>query len=698
MGSSDLWRTLPACSAGALAGVDERSTKRRARFKVCADFGTPAGPPALRARVRAPQLLLLLVAVSLSHAAVRSIEITGRTPVLNGAYERIAGKVHFALDPKLPANRIIRDIQFAQTDAAGMVECTADLYMLKPADPAKANGTVLLEVSNRGGKGMLNRFTFARGGDEFGDKSVFEQGYTLVWLGWEWDIPASNPNSLHFSAPHFRQAALPADGLVSSEFVGDRTVTSFSLGDRNQDAIPVARAVALYASDELGHTKTIPAAKWKLSADGTRVEVPGGLEPGQLYEFVYEGKDPVVAGTGLAALRDWISYLKYGGAEIPGGLAKIAKRSIGFGISQSGRLLREFLYDGFNADEQGRMVFDGIWADVGGAGRGSFNFRYAQPSRDGWPFLNIFYWTDVFPFTDSIESNPDGGAPDGLLARARTANTVPKLFLTNNSSEYWGRAAALIHVSPDGLEDRSPAPDTRIYFLAGDQHTVGSLPLRKQGTRYLQNPVDHRPVQRALLAAMQAWLASGTEPPPSVYPRLGAAQLTHLSGLKFPAIPYDNGVVTPPKHPRMARRLDFGRDFDGLGIITQEPPEVKAAYPLLVPQVDADGIDLGGIRLPENAVPVATITGWNLRAPERGSPEQSAEYYGSIFPFPKTAEDRERAKDPRKSIAERYTSREDYMKRVTAAADDLISRRLVLPQDRQFVVDRAARLWDALMQ
>ena len=173
---------------------------------------------------------------------------------------------------------------------------------------------------------------------------------------------------------------------------------------------------------------------------------------------------------------------------------------------------------------------------------------------------------------------------------------------------------------------------------------------------------------------------------------------TRAIRLKFPAIPYETGVVTPPKHPRMARRLDFGRDFDGLGIITQEPPEVKAAYPLLVPQVDADGIDLGGIRLPENAVPVATITGWNLRAPERGSPEQSAEYYGSIFPFPKTAEDRERAKDPRKSIAERYTSREDYMKRVTAAADDLISRRLVLPQDRQFVVDRAARLWDALMQ
>ena len=672
-----------------------------------------AGTHACRVETRLDALLFFCIPLLLTlplHSAVRSIEITERAPVLNGqtfgpagAYERIVGKVHFALDPKLPANQIVRDLRFAAADSSGLVECTADFYMFTPADPAKGNGTVLLEVSNRGGKGMLSRFDFARGGDEFGDKSVLEQGYTLVWLGWEWDIPASNRTALHFSAPHFRSEALPADGLVSSEFVADRTVTSFSLGDRNQDPISVGRAIGLYAADDLGHTKPIAAAKWKLSADGKSVEMPSGFEPGQLYEFVYQGKDPVVAGTGLAAIRDWISYLKYGGGAKDAGsdLARIGKRSIGFGISQSGRFLREFLYDGFNADEQGRKVFDGIWADVGGGGRGSFNFRYAQPSRDGWPFLNVFYFTDVFPFTDAVESDPNGGQPDGLLARARAANVVPKLFLTNNSSEYWGRAAALIHTSAEGLQDVSPAPDTRVYFLAGDQHTPGSLPLRKSGARYPQNPVDHRPVQRALLAAMQAWIAAGAAPPPSVYPRIQAGQLTRLEGLKFPAIPDQNapapkGVVTPPQHPRLARRLDFGRDFDGMGIIGKEPPEVKGAYPLLVPQVDADGIDLGGIRLPEVAVPVATITGWNLRAPERGSPEESAEFYGSIFPFAKTREDRERTKDPRPSIAERYPSREDYLKRVEAAADDLIARRFLLPQDRSYAIDRAARLWDAL--
>ena len=650
---------------------------------------------------------LLPLLLSAAQGAVRSVEIAERGAVLDGqkfgsagAYERIVGKVHFALDPKLAANRAIRDLDFAATNAAGEVECTADLYVLKPVDAAKGNGTVLFEVSNRGGKGMLRRFDLAGGAaDEFGDKWVLQQGYTLVWLGWEWDIPVGNREALHFSAPHFREEALPADGLVRSEFVPDRTVTSFSLGDRNQDAVPLARAVALYVGDSAGRRKVVPPAKWKLGADGKSVTMPGGFEAGQLYEFVYQGKDPVVAGTGLAAVRDWVSFLKYGGAETAlADLHDSEKRAIGFGISQSGRFLREFLYDGFNADERGRKVFDGVWADVAGAGRGSFNFRFAQPSRDGWPFLNIFYPTDVFPFTDALETNPAGGPPDGLLARARAAGVVPRIFFTNGSSEYWGRTAALIHVSAEGLDDASPAPDTRCYFLAGAQHTPGSLPLGKQGTRYTRNPVDHRPVQRALLAAMQAWLKDGTAPPPSVYPRLQAGQLTRLDGLKFPAIPDGGSVVQTPRHPRVARRLDFGHEFESFGMVTKEPPDVKGAYPVLVPQADVDGIDVGGIRLPELAVPIATITGWNLRAPERGAPEESAEFYGSIFPFAKTKEDRERSKDARLSVTERYASREEYVKRVEAAADELTGQRFLLPQDRAAVVDRAARLWDALMQ
>ena len=637
----------------------------------------------------------LLALAGAAHAAVRSIEITRRTPVLNGAYERIVGRVHFGMKPSLAANRIVRDLDLAQLDSAGEAESTADFYILQPADPAKGNGTLLFEVSNRGGRGMLSRFTFAHGADDFGDQWVMQQGFTLVWLGWEWDVPRANPAALHFTAPRFRADA-PADGLVRSEFTPEKSGTVMPLGDRNQDAIPVGKPLALYVrSGTEAAPRQIPAANYALAANGRSLEMPGGFEAGMLYEFVYQGKDPVVAGAGLAAVRDFISFLKYGG-EAGGwsGPRPSVKLAIGFGISQSGRWLREFLFDGFNADESGRQVFDGVWADVAGAGRGSFNFRYAQPSRDGWPYLNVFYPTDLFPFTDTDETDPVTGKTAGLLDRARAARVQPKLFLTNDSSEYWGRAAALVHVTADGKRDVPLSPETRLYFMAGVQHSPRSLPLVKLGTAYDLNVVDHRPIQRALLADLEAWVKDGVAPPASVYPRIAEGQLTGLAGWHFPALA---GVRTP-QHPRVARRLDFGPEFASRGVILQEPPKVTGAFPVLVPQVDADGIDLGGVRLPEVSVPLATFTGWNLRAAQRGAPGELAEFYGSTFPLARTKEARAQTHDPRLSIAERYTGRDDYLRRVNRAADELIRQRFLMPQDRDLVVQRAGRLWDALAQ
>ena len=325
---------------------------------------------------------------------------------------------------------------------------------------------------------------------------------------------------------------------MRAEFTPEKSGTTMPLGDRNQDAIPVGKAVAMYVrSGTDADPRVIPAANYSLAPDGHSIEMPGGFEAGMLYEFVYQGKDPVVAGAGLAAVRDFISYLKYGG-EAAGwsGARPSVNLAIGFGISQSGRWLREFLYDGFNADESGRKVFDGVWADVAGAGRGSFNFRYAQPSRDGWPYLNVFYPTDLFPFTDTDETDPVTGKTGGLLDRARAARVLPKTFFTNDSSEYWGRAASLIHITADGKHDAPISPDTRIYFMAGVQHFPRNLPLAKQGTQYDINVVDHRPVQRALLAALEAWIKDGVAPPASVYPHLADGQLTNLAGLKFPAL------------------------------------------------------------------------------------------------------------------------------------------------------------------
>jgi Alpha/beta hydrolase domain len=639
----------------------------------------------------------LLALAAAAHSALRSVEIAERAPVLQGAYERIVGRVHFGMKPTLAANRIVRDLDLAEVNAAGEVESSADFYILQPTDPAKGNGTVLFEVSNRGGRGMLSRFAFARGGNEFGDEWVMKQGFTLVWLGWEWDIPATNRNALHFTAPHYRPGA-PNTGLVRSEFTPEKSATVMQLGDRNQDAIPVGKAVALYVRNgtESG-PRTIPAANYSVAADGHSLNMTGGFEAGMLYEFVYQGKDPVVAGAGLAAVRDFISFLKYGG-DVSGwsGARPSVKLAIGFGISQSGRWLREFLYDGFNADESGREVFDGVWADVAGAGRGSFNFRYAQPSRDGWPYLNVFYPTDLFPFTDRQETDPVTGKTDSLLDRARAARVQPKLFLTNDSSEYWGRAASLVHITADGKHDAPISPETRIYFMAGAQHGPGSLPLHKQGTVYPLGVIDHRPVQRALLADLEAWIKDGTAPPPSMYPRIAEGQLTALAGLRFPALVVDGAAVETPQHPRVARRLDFGPEFESHGVILEEPPKVTGAFPVMVPQVDADGIDLGGVRLPEVSVPLATLTGWNPRAPERGASDQLSEFNGSTFPFAKNKDARMQTHDPRLSIAERYPNREQYLERIQRAADDLIRRRFVLPQDRDYVIERAARLWDAV--
>jgi hypothetical protein len=615
---------------------------------------------------------VLVLALS-SQAAVRRVEVIDRAPVAHN-YERITGRVYFGADPKLPANRIVRDLEFAPVNPTGEVEFSAEFHLLRPVDPAKSNGTVLFEVSNRGGRGMLGRFNFGDRG-EFGDGYAQKQGYTLAWIGWEYDIPAAAAG-LHFLAPRFRPGA-PTNGLVRSEFVPATTVTKMPLQDRAMDPVPVAKGLALYVRDSGDlPARRIAPEKWTLAADGKSVELASGFEAAKLYEFVYEGKDPVVVGTGLAAIRDWVSYLKYEGQD-----GRAEKRAIGFGVSQSGRFLREFLYDGFNADEKGRKVFDGVWADVAGAGRGSFNFRYAQPSRDGCPFLNVFYPTDVFPFLD---------AP--LLERARTARVAPKMFLTNGSYEYWGRVASLVHIAPDGKSDAALSPDTRVYFIAGVNHGAGSLPIQKRATKFDVNPLDQRPIQRALLAAIQAWVADGTAPPASKYPRLSAGELAPIGGVKLPI-----AGVTVPQHPRRARKLDFGPEFAASGVITKEPPDVLGEWPLLVPQVDADGLDRGGIRLPEMSVPLATITGWNLRAPERGASEEMVEFLGSIWPLAKTKADRA-ANDPRPSIAERYPTRGDYMKRVGAAADDLVKQRYVLPMDRDVVVERAGRLWDAIVK
>ncbi len=317
----------------------------------------------------------------------------------------------------------------------------------------------------------------------------------------------------------------------------------------------------------------------KLVPSNRFIHLDGGFQLGKLYEYVYVVKDPVVAGLGFAAVRDLASYAKHGkGTELA------ARRVYGQGISQDGRFLRNLLYDGFNADEEGRMALDGVLAHVAGAGRGSFNYRFAQPSRDAEPTSSVFFPTDIFPFTGLPETDPVTGRHAGLLDRATAAHVLPKIFFSNTSFEYWGRAAAVIHITPDGRHDARLSPNVRIYKFTGLQHFSGPFPPAKgEGPLLGQEPQSPLPIQyfwRAMIANMDAWVRSGTPPPPSRYPKIADGTLVPISQYKFPHIP----GVNLPHEADPGMRLDFGPNWRQTGILSLQPPKVGPDFPVLVPQ------------------------------------------------------------------------------------------------------------------
>jgi hypothetical protein len=653
--------------------------------------------------------IVVLCCGAVSQGAVTKIQVIDRTDVLGGRsfgkagpYERIIGKVYFAVDPNNAADKIIADIGLAPRNQDRLVEFSSDLYVLQPRDSAKGNGTVLFEVSNRGGKGILQMFDFApssldpRSEAEFGDGFLLEQGYTLVWVGWQFDMPA-RPGLLRFYPPVVKGVT----GIVRSEFVPMEKTTTFPLADRGHQAYPVLDpddpstqlTVRQYTE---GPREVIPHSQWKF--DGLTIAMTAGFEPGKLYDVVYKAQNPPVVGAGPAAVRDFVSFLKYGGLDdaVFGGRHLHLQRAIGLLMSQSGRFLRAFLYYGFNQDEQKRQVFDGVWANQAGAGGGSFNHRFAQASRDGHLMLNTYYPTDLFPFSDLPQQDPGTGMNEGLLDRARAANVVPKIVYTNGSYEYWGRAASLIHTTIDGRRDMELPTTTRIYFLTGTQHTpfdpAAKFPPKMKDTQNLSNPNDYRYIMRGLLAALNVWISSGQEPPPSAYPLLAKKQLVEPGALKFPKIP----EVQVPTRWYRAWRLDFGPEFRTKGIVTIDPPKVGEPFPILVPQVNADGIETCGVRLPEIQVPLGTYTGWNLRDPRIGAPDALYDMVGSFVPFARTKAERESRKDPRLSIEERYAMRDEYLGKIRAAAEDLARSRYILESDVSKLLQRASQQWDYL--
>jgi hypothetical protein len=655
---------------------------------------------------------LLLLAGVPSHARVTRVEVTSSADVLGGKsfgdtgpYERLSGRVYFSLPVDNPHNAAIVDLKNAVNLNNGAVEFSAEFIAVCPKDRRKGNGSLLLEVPNRGRSRIIG---LVDGGDwdvanDAGDGWLLRNGYTIVSLGWQWD--AAGQGALRFFAPVAKEGGKTITGLLRGDLMPYKPMPEIPLGHLIQGTMggseyPTTapddpRNMLTVRNSRDAQRTVIPRAQWqfahlvdgKLKPSDRYIHLDGGFQPGRIYEYVYVVAEPVVAGGGFAAIRDFASYAKHAPDAVTP-----AQRVYGEGISQNGRFLRDFLYQGFNADEDGKIALDGVLAHVAGAGRGSFNYRFAQPSRDAQPTSSVYFPTDIFPFTDEAERDPLTGEAGGLLDRATADRTVPKVFLSNTSYEYWGRACALIHISPDGTRDAAISDQVRIYHFTGLQHFSAPFPPPKGKDDLLgqqpQSPLPVRYFWRAMIANMDAWVRDNLPPPPSSYPKIADGTLVSINRYALPSIP----GIKITHEANGANRLDFGPNWRH-GILSIQPPKVGAAFPVLVPQVNADGNERDGVRLPEITVPLATYTGWNLRDPAIGAPDQRVAFEGSYLPFPKTAADARRSGDPRKSIAERYASSDDYLARYQSAVDALITQRWILKEDRAALLDRGKQEW-----
>lgn len=636
----------------------------------------------MRTRIVAACIVLVLAFAGVAVAEVVRIDVQRRDDW--GSYERIIGRVYFEIDPRAPANRAIADIDHAPKNASGKVEFSSDLLFFRPKDASRARGTVFLEVVNRGRDQSLAILSGARQRSlspeswNLGDGFLLEQGFAVAFLGWQFDVRPLQ--GLTFSAP-----TAPVEGLVRDAHVelaqpgGVEVPLTYCVAESGRSS-----AVVMFRARMDEAPQPIPRDEWQLAVDGCSMRVTSPRRTG-IYEAVYRAHGSPVAGLGLAAIRDFASYLKFGAAGAPLRETPAAlQRVVGYGYSQSGRFLREFVRDGFNADERGRAAFDGLMISSAGAGGGSFNHRFAMPGQAGNSVLSVLRPVDLPPFTD-----------EGLLAQARGARVTPKIFYTFSSTEYWARAGSLTHTSDDGRSDAPLAASSRLYFLAGTPHSMGGLPLSKgrDQFRHFVNFAEQRWVTRALLVELDAWTRGDREPPASQYPTIAKGELVPLEDVHFPKVPSFPFTTYMPR----VWRMNYGPDYSTTRVITIEPPQTGEPYRVLVPQVNGDGNDVAGIRLPEVAVPLGTYTGWNVTIPQLSELRYLSGLVGGFEPFAGTRERRLANGDSRLSIAERYSGRQDYLDKVRRAATDLVRQRFLRAEDVQEVLESADRMWSAIV-
>ena len=652
-----------------------------------------------RAIVVALCLCVLAIAAPAS-AEVVQVTIISREPFADdvpdkvGRYERIRGRVVYALDPEHEANQAVVDLGLAAQNGEGRVEFYGDFEIIAPLDRSLAQPTVLYDINNRGRKLWGTQPFFLR------------HGYVSVWSGWIAQV-RPDPSLLRLEAPvALDEDYVPVTGTVRAEMIGDIATDRLAVSDRRQFAFePVVsalpRASLTRRLRERDAPEPIPRDQWEfiltraardegsglIEAD---ILLEGGFEPGVIYDLTYEAFGSVVQGAGFAAIRDLVSLLRHDDSSMnPLRDARgqpLAQQVIGEGRSQSGRALRMFLYEGFNADEQGRIVFDGVMPVISGGGQGFFNHRFASPTRTATEHSGHLYPVDVFPFTYGEETDPFTGRTDSLLRRARATGTAPKVMHLDTSSEYWHRSASLVVTDPTGQRDSEIPDDVRVYVFGGSQHSPARGPSDRG--QLAPNPNVYQPFLETLFLALDRWVTDGTAPPPSMHPRIADGTLvgwkedeagwTALPGVHYPT------AIQQPDH------LDYGEEFATKRRIDNQPPVRSGKrYGVRVPALDDDNNEVGVLRMPAVVVPVATYTGWNLRHPAIGAPDAPLGLAGGYIAFPRTKADREASHDPRPSVDERYDSFEEYRAQIMRTAGALVAEGYLLDEHIAGVEARA---------
>ena len=667
-------------------------------------------------------MLLGLAVVGLSalvaaRAEVVGIEVLERSSFAPGvkfgdagAYEKIRGVAKFSLDPNTAANQRIVDLKLAPRDASGRVVFESSFILLRPVKAR--SGTLVYDVNNRGGIAILGQMDGASPANndpttvaDAGDGFLMRHGFTLLFSAWTWDVAPQSPGvkPLIFVAPVAHQAdGSSITGLVENEFSvnapKDVSVYAGMRGLTYEPATPNDPAAILSARSRPNDAAVaIDRATWhfvapELPGGPGRVQLAGGFRPGTLYELVYTAKDPKVTGAGLAGIRDLLSFFRdhpFEGTPAP-------RKVLIFGISQSGRVIGRMLHDGLNVDETGRLVFDGGYMQVPGAGgSGGFNSRFVQPTRHPSLLEEHDYPSDVFPFTSTASRDSVTDEVGATLDQARDAHgNLPKLIIANTSTEFWNRDASLIATTPDGRADVAPAANVRLYALMGAQHYVGRSRTREPYVNCVST-TDHYLVMRALIVALDRWTRDGKAPPASAYPSLREGTLMSVEAYRA-AFPKGIGL-SPPNENLREPRLDFGPRFVSEGIADHVPPVQGPPFETRVPAPDADGNDRGGVRLIELQVPLGTHTGWNQRAPETGFAWATARFDGSFVPFARTEAERRSRNDPRRSIESRYPTRDAFVAKVRMAAKRQVAAGFLLPEDVERAVSENLGLYDRIM-